>query len=398
MPVASNTQPAAAAPMAQAPLPGPGITTPGGIHLAGFDPDRMVQTGLPSKFKGLLAAIFYLPRKMGDKVTGKKAGTWSLSAEIHVIPDDMGLATATVTLPDGRKLPTVREILRVDDLNQWVPSLDGGAPAGATLETYLGLHAGTLAINEADIDKCRGFYLFPGAQNSRPQTSNSTKWHQWCRALVDAKVPPAVFRGAVDIRTLTAMSPTGAGGIYGFWERIEFKFKGGGKPPDLGAGGQDQVNDTLVLTEFFGLQQLPGAAAGASVAVAAPMASMSPPAPAPVQAPAPAAVAAPTNTAAPAAAPGGDIGPEIEAFLVQALATQAAQAAAAGQAPGGLTAGAVMNDVYQHFQTTSQRGAAAIVKLNDTAWFLSGDRSYWTIPRKGMIAATEQDAARLSVD
>lgn len=375
--------PAAAPIHAQAQAPG---AAPG-MRVASTLPDSMVPGGLPSRFNGSLIFMQYAARKYSEKAKGKE-NKYYLCAEICVRPDDPALAGDNHLLAaDGSKIPVVRELLRVDDLNQWVPSLDGVNPAGVDLASYLVMHNGAQVPDDV-LARCAGPFLIPGAQNSRAGTLRGTKWNQWCKALQDAKYPLHKF--VADLRLFGI-------GVYGHWVRMPFEPPTGmrARTPDLG-GDSGQQSDTLVILEILRDDSMPAA----GTAPVSPPPNPASTAPVSVSAPSTAAPVGHPATAditARIAAGASDLGPALEDFILSRLAAQQTQAQAAGQAPAGLTASGLMNDVYQHFQANGGLGAQAIVKLNDTKWLLDGDnRKYWVIPHKGLLALTQEDAQRLS--
>lgn len=251
------------------PGPGTGFQVPPGAPppvMGTNSASQMVNTGLASKFNGRALSLWYLPRKYS---TGKKANTYSLFAEINIQADD----------PELGKGGIVTEYYKVDDLNQWVPSrtdpvYDGTnwiyTPAGGTLDQYMALHQGALGWPDptgkvrADgspetavmpPDDWRGWYTVPGKQRSHDGFPNSTKWGQFLKELDKPGIEYGRRCPHINVNDLRQFLV----GVYGYWVRLPFEFKGGLAPDLMGGDGKQNQLDTLCLQEILDLGPISGA-------------------------------------------------------------------------------------------------------------------------------------------
>lgn len=421
MPAATDTPATGVAPpatMAAAPtMPArPVVGVPPGApppRIASGDPDTFVSTGLANNFNGRVVSGWLLPRKYK---TGRKANTYSLTWELAIQADDHTIGK------DG----LVIEYLKIDNLNQWVPSATDPTwngtewvytPAGGDLASYLKLHNGeagfpTQTPGETAVlppQNWYGYYAIPGAQNSRDSFMKGTKFAQFgdeLKRLDYKKKAPHVNWG--DFRQFMI-------GVYGKWVRIPFTFSGGGAPP-ADAAGQGEMS-TLCLAEILDLGPISGAGGPVAVPSAQTLTAQLPtqaPAPAPVAAPA-AAVPAPiavgqTFSTAPGMTP-QEIAQQVAAVAAPAPAPTAAAPAPAVQQvepnpqrndPAAISAAAneiITQIVAARGQATKSElgspvmegvaargldGATALRLLNTPDWLVDDERTFGWVPEKAM--------------
>lgn len=405
-------------------MPTPGFSIPPGAPppmFASANSDQAVSAGLANNFNGRVESVWFLPRKLGDKVQEKKKNTYELFAEVNIRTDDATLGR------DG----IVTEYYKVDSLNQWVPSRtdpvwDGQrwvyTPAGnfsdgqgnvfpATLEHYMSLHLGQSGFpvpgdasgKETAVlppESWKGWYMVPGLQNSRHGHMKGTKYDQFLEALKKTGYyQKAPHIQSFDMRQFLV-------GVYGFWVRIPYEWRGGQKPADA------KDSDFLVMADILDLGPISGASGpvtSASVQVAVPAAVVAPVAPAPAPAPvvqpvvqapisAPGPAQSPANMTpqmmeatrpAAATAPSNDI-PAIEAALNESLTRQAQAAGAAG-----VPILSALTVAYEELNGKGLNGAQALVYSKNHEWLGGDDRTFFYLESKGMIAATAEFAMAL---
>lgn len=371
------------------------------------------QTGMADKFNGRVESCWYCLRKYK---TGKKAETYRLFFELNIRADDSSLGS------DG----LVTEYLGVDDLRQWVPSrtdpvwneaqrqwvytpagsingqlvtLDMTIPVNGQLmniwaalaEGLSGFPSGKLKADGVTPDTAmmapdewKGWYAVPGISNSHDNFAAQTKFEHFKKELektgYKARAPHVNWN---DLRQFLV-------GVYGFWVRLPYSFKG-----DDGAGFQPDAQgrkpiDPLCLGQIIDLGPISGAGPG-PVAGVAPVAAQSLSMPTPTQEPLPpmspafaAAVAgAPvlpaqmtmpgTGTLPPPSSASPDAKAQAEALTNQILTQMAAQN------PAGLTKKDVGDIVFQ------QAGMHGLGALNDAAWMVGDDRTFAFDPSRGLI-------------
>lgn len=387
-------------------MPPPGAPPP---RRPSGNPEKDVGGGLANNFMGRVHLLAFLPRKIS---AGKKTGCHELFVELVIQADDHSLGK------DG----VVIEYMKADQLNQWVPSnsdpvWDGAnyiyTPAGGVgLDVYQLLHEGRTGWPEIGPDgqpkyegvnpdgspkavmsvlppdSFRGYTVIPGPQNSRDEFLKGTKWQQFRKELkrigYDTKAPHINW---YDMRYFLV-------GVYGRWVRVPFKFEGGAPPEDFGKadgqGGQQRGElTTLCLDEIFDLGPISGKTApGATIAVPAGV-------PAGVPAPSmaqtlPAAMASAPTAPAPTPAGAGTLG-DLEAAVDQIIREAAAAKGATGllKSEAGVLVHATIN-------AQGKDGAKAFLLVNDNEWLGGDARSFFYIPAKGLIAASEEVARSLA--
>jgi hypothetical protein len=424
-----DAAPATSAPAtlgANAPTPGAGFAVPPGVPPPMFavaNSDQAVSAGLANNFNGRVESVWFLPRKLGDKVKQEKRNTYELFAEVNIRADDATLGR------DG----IITEYYKVDSLNQWVPSRTDPqwdpqsqrwvyAPAGnfsdaqgnvfpATFEHYMALHLGQSGFpvpgdatgKETAVlppESWKGWYMVPGIQNSRHGHMKGTKWDQ----LLDAVKKTGYYQKAPHIQAFDMRQFLV--GVYGFWVRIPYEWRGGSKPADA------KDSDFLALAEILDLGPISGASGPVQVQVPASMPQVAAmpaqaPAPAPMAAapsPAPAPVVSsanmtPQQTGAagqapvaptPAAATPSKEMAAIGAAVNEILAQQAQAAGAAGMPV--LSAGSA---VFEGLNARGLNGAQGLLVMQDKAWLGGDDRTFFYVEHKGMIADTAEHAMAL---
>lgn len=422
--LAAPTPTAAMTPnMAPAPAMGSGFAIPPGAPppKLGSVEAAFEQTGMADKFNGRVESCWYCLRKYK---TGKKAETYRLFFEINIRADDRTLGV------DG----LVTEYLGVDDLRQWVPSrtdpiwngtqwvytpagsisgqpvtLDMAIPVNgqpmniwaALAEGLSGFPSGKLKADGVTADTAmmapddwKGWYAIPGISNSHDNFAAQTKFEHFKKELektgYKARAPHINW---ADMRQFLV-------GVYGFWVRLPYSFKGegegaagigGGQPGGGQPDGQGRKPiDPLCLGQIIDLGPISGAGPGPSPAVAAQSLSMPAPTPVPAPAPVPAAVpvpAQPVQMAMPGT-PVAQVAPMPATTPASATPDAIAQAQAltnqiltemVASNPGGLTKQQVGDIVFQ------RAGMYGLGCLNDANWMVGDDRTFAFNPEKGLI-------------
>lgn len=392
MPSVSMPAPgAAAAPPANAPQ---GFAIPAGApppRLGGSDPDKMVNTGFANHFNGRIESIWALPRKQQK---GKKANTYTGFMELNIRADDTSLGQSGL----------VTEYYGAFSLNQWVPSrsVEWDAarnmwvytPAGGDLDAYMQLHTGAAGFPVPDKPgetavlpphDWRGWFVIPGKQNSQEDLGRGTKWHHFTTELKKTKYHElAPHINHHDYRQFLI-------GVYANFVRMPFVFQGG-TPPDSGGAESETKIETLCVNQILDLGPM---SSPRTVQVAVPgtfQAQVAPtPSPAPVPAP---GIAQPAPVPGPAPAAPGSLSSDpaaIEAATNEILTRLAVERGAAGISRA--DAGTV---VFNELNQGGLQGALGLMKCNDKTWLAGDDRTFYFIPAKDQIAATQEIAVALA--
>lgn len=395
---------AVAASTIPAPTTGFGFAIPPGAPLPkmGNTGADFEATGMADKFNGRCESVWACLRKYKS---GKKAESYSLFARVNIRADDPSLGTNGL----------VSEFYRIDDLRQWVPSrIDPRydeqtrqwvyTPAGSingqpvSMDVFRALADGTSGFPSGKFkadgvtpdtaieapEDWSGWYIVPGPDNTHDNFAKGTKWEHFKLELEKtgyrARAPHINW---ADFRYFLV-------GVYGFWVRLPYSFKG-----DDGAGFQPDAQgrkpiDPLCLGQIIDLGPISGAGPG-PVAGVAPVAAQSLSMPTPTQEPLPpmspafaAAVAgAPvlpaqmtmpgTGTLPPPSSASPDAKAQAEALTNQILTQMAAQN------PAGLTKKDVGDIVFQ------QAGMHGLGALNSADWMIADERTFAYNPERGLI-------------